>query len=189
MELFHKCKKYTSNLSTFIKKPLKKKYEFAVDNEDLFSSYRIEPLENGDIIKMHDYIPTPNITPDIEELENQDHNDYHEQNYTLDDQKGLYAPIYLYNSFEYAPKPDESNSITYPFIMPDGSIDPFVTFDGKNYSLNSGKIEMIDDMIIYVVCLGYFDIDHEIKIYYDVNHSLRKMFGFFDSNNKFHPYG
>jgi hypothetical protein len=79
----------------------------------------------------------------------------------------------------------------YPLTMPDGQVDPFVLWksDEKRYLFTQGKLLMVENRPTYAIptdfCHNDNDKAHRIMIYYDLNKSFEKRFGYYDNSNCF----
>ena len=134
------------------------------DNESVFYT---KPNDNVQKISDDNTI-TPAITPDTYTTSNRATPDYTYYNYNHDDNKNN------------------------PLIMPDGQIDPYVFWlkDEKRYLFTEGRLILTENSPTYAIPTDFCHTDysqkkHRIMIYYDINKSFEKRFGYYDSSNCF----
>jgi len=79
-----------------------------------------------------------------------------------------------------------------PLRMPDGQIDPYVFWlkDEKRYLFTEGRLILTENNPTYAIPTDFCHTDssqkkHRIMIYYDINKSFEKRFGYYDSSNCF----
>lgn len=76
----------------------------------------------------------------------------------------------------------------HPLKLPDGQLDPFVFWipDEKHYLFSRGRLLLIDNEPTYVIATNYCcDNSHRIMIYYSINNSFEKRFGYYDTSGGF----
>ena len=130
-----------------------------------FKCLSVYTKPNNNIQKISDdNVITPTITPDTYTTSNRATPDY-----TYDNQK--------HN----------------PLIMPDGQIDPYVFWlrDEKRYLFTEGRLILTENRPTYAIPTDFCHTDssqkkHRIMIYYDINKSFEKRFGYYDSSNCFY---
>lgn len=101
------------------------------------------------------------------------------------------TPDYGYNSYidDNLHSSEQTNN---PLRMPDGQIDPYVFWlkDEKRYLFTEGRLILTEKSPTYAIPTDFCHNDssqkkHRIMIYYDINKSFEKRFGYYDTSNCF----
>ena len=177
----HFLKKFIQD--TFAKDEQKSNHSFD-DQFDDESVFYTKPNNNVQKIS-EDNVITPSITPDTYTTSNR---------VTPNSSGDRMSPTELVVGGVNAPLPDYTydNQTNNPLRMPDGQIDPYVFWlkDEKRYLFTEGQLIMTENSPTYAIPTDFCHNDfmqkkHRIMIYYDINKSFEKRFGYYDSSNCF----
>jgi len=143
--------------------------DFSIEKQfDDESVFYTKPNNNVQKISVDNDV-TPCITPDT---------------YTTSNRA---IPDYTYDNNNH-----DNNKKENPLRMPDGQIDPYVFWlkDEKRYLFTEGRLILTENNPTYAIPTDFCHTDssqkkHRIMIYYDINKSFEKRFGYYDSSNCF----